>query len=244
MDVVLENVTKRFADPQGQAQTVLEGLSLRCASGSATVLEGPSGSGKSTLLNLISGLLQPDEGAVLVGGTRIDTLPEPRRDRFRAANVGYIFQTFNLLSPLSALENLFLPAALAGSPLASARARATAILTSLGMQAHLHKRPFELSVGQRQRVAVARALLQRPPLLLADEPTASLDPEAAAAVIDAIARLHAEGTTVIVATHDRDVRHALAAEVVRVGKVRSAPVGEAEPSSPSSAAGDAPAEAR
>jgi putative ABC transport system ATP-binding protein len=220
MAIELRGVTKRFCGAAGEPQTVIAQLSLDCAAGDAMVLEGPSGSGKSTLLNLIAGLHQPDEGEVWVGGTRLDKLRETARDRFRARHVGYVFQTFNLLSPLSALENLYLPAALAGTAPATAKAKAKAILLELGLEAHLAKRPYQLSVGQRQRVAVARALFQGPSLLLADEPTASLDPEAAAAVVAAILRLHEQGTTVVVASHDPSIKTALGAKVVRVGVAR------------------------
>jgi putative ABC transport system ATP-binding protein len=202
MKVELNNVVKRFTGRRGQPVTVLDGISLSCPAGGATILKGRSGSGKSTLLNLIAGLFAPDSGWILVGETRLDGLTESRRDRFRAANVGYVFQTFNLLSPLTAVENLVIPAALAGYAGSGSEARAREILTELGLGAELDKHPYELSVGQRQRVAVARAVLKQPAILLADEPTANLDEQSAAAVIAAIGDLVAKGATLIVATHD------------------------------------------
>lgn len=216
MAVELSNVRKAFPDRDGEPVVVFDGLSLSCPAGSATILEGPSGSGKSTLLNLMAGLFVPDAGAVRVGDTPLHTLREVARDAFRAAHIGYVFQTFNLLSPLTALENLHVPAALAGNRTAASPERAREILVSLGLRDHLHKRPYELSVGQRQRVAVARALLVTPNVLLADEPTANLDAESARAVTDAFRGLLDEGTTLVVATHDPALKTAFEARTFHV----------------------------
>jgi putative ABC transport system ATP-binding protein len=218
MAIHLEQVVKRFTRPSGDSITVLAGIELSCGPGDGLCVEGPSGSGKSTLLNVIAGLYQPDEGSVRIGQTRLGTLGERARDRFRAAHIGYVFQTFNLLSPLSALENLTVVAALTGQrdDPAERAERAKAILASLGLDHQWDKRPYELSVGQRQRVAVARALLQRPEVLLADEPTANLDPAAGTQVIASLLELYRAGTTLVIATHDPAVRTALAAPVLHV----------------------------
>jgi putative ABC transport system ATP-binding protein len=222
MGVRLAGVSKSFRDRSGRARIVLEGIELDCGPGAIVRLEGRSGSGKSTLLNLISGLLTPDKGEVHVGGSRIDALSESRRDRFRALHVGYVFQTFNLLSPLSAVENLVIPARLAGTAGADLEPRARASLAQLGLEDHLDKRPWELSVGQRQRVAVARAVVAGPALLLADEPTANLDEESSRAVISALDALHRAGTTLVLATHDPALKEAFPAQVLDVasGEVR------------------------
>ena len=204
--ITLEHVSKRFPDGAGGTRTVLDGVSLELPGGSMALLEGPSGAGKSTLLNLVAGVLLPDAGRVMVGEVEVSGLPEARRDAFRARHVGVIFQTFNLLSALTVLENLCMPAALAGVGQADDAERARALLTELGLGDHLHARPYRLSVGQRQRVAVARALLRRPPVLLADEPTASLDAEASGLVCDALARLRDQGTTLLVASHDPELQ--------------------------------------
>jgi putative ABC transport system ATP-binding protein len=182
------------------SRRVLSGLDLAIDGGGVAILKGPSGSGKSTLLNLIAGLHLPDAGEVVVDGTVVSALRESARDAFRAARVGYVFQTFNLLSPLSALENLTVSAALVGAPADEGAARD--VLAQLGLGEHLDKRPYELSVGQRQRVAVARAVLRQPSLLLADEPTANLDEESSRAVIAAIRQIHEAGATLVIATHD------------------------------------------
>lgn len=202
LQVQLDSVTKRFTEPGGGERTVLDGVDLECEEQSVTILEGRSGSGKSTLLNLISGLLVPDGGAVVVGGSSLGQLSESKRDRFRARNVGYVFQTFNLISPLTVIENVYVPEALAGNATAGDRDRAQAILDDLGLGDHAHKLPFHLSVGQRQRVAVARAALRRPKVLLADEPTANLDEESAEVVLETLLDLREGGSTLIVASHD------------------------------------------
>jgi putative ABC transport system ATP-binding protein len=217
LEIRLERLSKGFPGPGGRRQRVVAELDAHCAAGEVLRIEGPSGAGKSTLLNLIGGLLLPDEGAVWVGTERIDTSAESVRDRFRATHIGTIYQTFNLIGPLTALENLVVPSRLAGRRLKDAPARARRLLEELGLGDHLGKRPHELSVGQRQRVAVARALLQEPDVLLADEPTASLDPEASEAVVAMLTRMHEQGTTLVLVSHDPAVRAALEGASVVLG---------------------------
>ncbi len=201
-EVVLRSIGKSFAGREGGATSVLSGVDLTCDVGSATVIKGRSGSGKSTLLNIIAGLHLPDRGDVVIDDVTVNRLPETKRDRLRAEKIGYIFQTFNLLSPLSVLENITLPAALTGLNKDRSSVRAREILVQLGLEPHLDKRPYELSVGQRQRVAVGRAIFKAPALLLADEPTANLDSESAETVVAALKTLNEDGTTLIAATHD------------------------------------------
>ncbi len=198
----LQSVSKSYRDPSGIHRSVLDGVSIVVEAGGNALIDGPSGAGKSTLLNIFSGLVLPDSGKVTIGGVELPTLSESRRDRFRAQHIGYIFQSFNLISPLSILENLTLPMYLNGSSKGDLEDPARNILKRFGLLAHAYKHPYQLSVGQRQRVAVARAILHRPALLLADEPTASLDANSADAVIDAIEELQSGGTTLVVATHD------------------------------------------
>src|SRR5580698_4899872 len=174
MDTVvqLENVFKRY---DGAAAAAIDDVSLRVEPGEAVAIMGPSGSGKSTLLNLIAGMDKPTSGAVLVGGERVDLLSEAGAARFRRRQVGMIFQFFNLLDDMTVLDNVLLPAQLAGMPTAKARARADELLTALRIGSHRNAYPARLSGGERQRVAIARALVNRPALLLADEPTGALD---------------------------------------------------------------------
>ncbi len=200
--IELHAVSKSYRDPGGQSRAVLDTVSLHIPTGGNALIDGPSGAGKSTLLNLLSGLVLPDSGEVKIGEVEVSALSESRRDRFRAQHVGYIFQSFNLISPLSILENLTLPMYLNGSANKPLEDRARDILDRFGLLDHAHKHPYQLSVGQRQRVAVARAILHRPAVLLADEPTASLDAASAQAVIGAIRELQESGATLVVATHD------------------------------------------
>jgi len=205
--VVLRSVKKSFSLGVGKTLEVLdiEGLSL--PAGSCTVLRGRSGSGKTTLLNLIAGVSVPTAGTIHVDGMEISALPEARRDRFRAERLGYVFQTFNLLSALSALENVMLAMMFAGAvPRGEQRRRAADLLAGLGLASRLSHKPQQLSRGEQQRVAIARALANDPPVLLADEPCASLDATTAREVLAAfLAVCRGAEKTLLMVSHDDSV---------------------------------------
>jgi ABC-type lipoprotein export system ATPase subunit len=202
--VLLQDVKKSFPLGAGQALEVLNVTSLALPVGRHTVLKGPSGSGKTTLLNLIAGIALPTSGRIQVNGTAVAPLPEPQRDRFRAAHIGYIFQTFNLLAPFTALENVMLAMRFANViPRRAQRQRAIDLLSQLGLKTRLSHRPTQLSRGEQQRVAMARALANDPPVLLADEPCASLDAATAQVVLMALHNICRErATTVLIVAHD------------------------------------------
>src|SRR5437016_9577842 len=205
--VVLRSVKKSFPLGDGKTLEVLdiEGLSL--PAGTCTVLRGRSGSGKTTLLNLIAGVTVPSAGTVRVGDTNVFALSEARRDRFRAEQVGYIFQTFNLLSAFSAIENVIVAMMFAGAvPKRLQRQRAADLLARLGLSERLGHKPQQLSRGEQQRVAIARALANSPPLILADEPCASQDASTAREVLDELLSVCREaGTTLLVVSHETAV---------------------------------------
>lgn len=181
----------------------LRGVSLNLQQGEFVALCGSSGSGKTTLLNLFGCLDLPTQGKIVIGGRDISTMTDDELARFRATRLGFVFQTFNLLPTLSAAENVEYP--LLGQGL-TAKARRAAALESLrlvGLEGYADRRPDQLSGGQRQRVAIARAFVRRPPLIIADEPTANLDKKTAGEVLDLIGELNVKtGNTVIIATHD------------------------------------------
>jgi ABC-type lipoprotein export system ATPase subunit len=182
--VVLSEVKKAFPLRGGLDLEVLNLEHLALPAGSCTVLRGRSGSGKTTLLNLIAGVTLPTAGTIRVGDTDLFALSEARRDRFRAEHVGYVFQTFNLLSALSALDNVMLAMMFAGAvPKRLQRRDAADLLARLGLAERLAHKPAQLSRGEQQRVAIARALANSPPLVLADEPCASLDARTAGEVM-------------------------------------------------------------
>jgi putative ABC transport system ATP-binding protein len=195
----LEEVTKRY---DSNAAPAVDGVSLQIAPGEAVAVMGPSGSGKSTLLNLIAGLDRPTSGTVTVAGQRVDGLSETALARFRRQRVGMIFQFFNLLDDLTVLDNVLLPAQLAGTARAKARARAEELLVALAIGEHRHAYPARLSGGQRQRVAIARALVNRPALLLADEPTGALDSASGEQIGELLLDLNRSGQTLVVVTHN------------------------------------------
>jgi putative ABC transport system ATP-binding protein len=168
----VENLSKAYRSPDGETTPVLDIPDFRVGDGEQVALRGSSGSGKTTFLNLIAGVLKADRGRIVVAGHEISALPEAERDRVRALHVGYVFQTFNLLQGYTALENVLL-AMMFGK--GSNRAAAEALLERVGLEDRMRYRPRQLSVGQQQRVAVARALANHPALVLADEPTGNLD---------------------------------------------------------------------
>ncbi|HNW82587.1 MAG TPA: ABC transporter ATP-binding protein [bacterium] len=203
MNLVLQNISKKFKNPDGGDLEILKDLSIDLKSGSVLRLKGPSGSGKTTFMNIVSGLILPDSGSILADKIEITRLSEGDRDRFRAENIGYIFQTFNLLSPFSVIENIYAPLAFAGKLPADYKLKALEILKEVGLGGLENRMPYHLSVGQRQRVSVARVLFANPSLILADEPTASLDAVSAKTVFDSITKCRKNGATVVLASHDR-----------------------------------------
>lgn len=205
MEPVLEitGLRKVYRSPEGEEQVVLDVPSFRLEAGEQVALAGASGSGKTTLLHVIAGILRPDAGRVLVHGRDMAALGEAARDAWRAQHVGYVFQSFHLLPGYTALENVLLGMMFGPGPdLAHARG----LLEALGMGDRLRHRPSQLSIGQQQRVAVARALANRPRLVLADEPTGNLDPTRAAEALALLRGLCREqGAALLLVSHDRGV---------------------------------------
>ncbi|MFE9694449.1 ABC transporter ATP-binding protein [Micromonospora sp. NPDC005806] len=184
----------------------LRGADITVAAGEVVAVMGPSGSGKSTLLHCLAGILLPDSGEVWFDGQRIDSLPEPARSQLRRARFGFVFQFGQLVPELPALENVMLPLLLAGHRIRPARAVASTLLDRLEMSGLQRRRPGELSGGQAQRIAVARALVAQPTVIFADEPTGSLDTLAGEMVMDLLVdRARDQGASVVLVTHDARV---------------------------------------
>jgi putative ABC transport system ATP-binding protein len=200
----LRNIS-RFFQVGGETVHALDDVTLRIDSGEYLAVMGPSGSGKSTLLNILGLLDRPTAGTYLLDGTDTTSLDANALARVRGERVGFIFQTFHLVSRLTALENVELPMVLASRLPAERRARAREVLQSVGLSDRMEHRPDQLSGGQRQRVAIARAMVMRPAVLLADEPTGNLDSASGKDVLEALERLNNEGLTLIVVTHDPQV---------------------------------------
>jgi putative ABC transport system ATP-binding protein len=204
VSLVLTNIRKNFREPDGRVFNVLNIPEYRLESGEQVALLGPSGGGKTTLLNVISGITLPDSGSVLIDNVDVVRLHEVRRDRFRAQKIGFVFQTFNLLAAFTALENVLLGMSFSGRPVD--RPRALELLNQVGLSHRLHHRPARMSVGEQQRVAVARALANRPSLLLADEPTANVDVRNQQTILDLICNACREnGISLLMVTHSLEV---------------------------------------
>ncbi|MFB6105182.1 MAG: ABC transporter ATP-binding protein [Halobacteriaceae archaeon] len=201
--VAVDHVTKIYH--VGEPVYALDDVSLDLERGSYTAVMGPSGSGKSTLMNLIGCLDTPTDGHIVVNGQDVTTLTDRERTRLRGDEIGFIFQTFNLMPRLSALENVALPMVARGRPRTERMARARDLLDRVGLGDRRTHRPNELSGGQRQRVSIARALANDPSLLLADEPTGNLDTETGAQIMGLFAELHAAGNSVLLVSHERHI---------------------------------------
>lgn len=197
----MEDVTKTY-QLRRQSIVGLDHANLVIERGDFVSLVGPSGSGKSTLLLMLGGMLSPTSGRVLLDGQSIYETSANERARLRLRSIGFVFQTFHLVPYLTAMENVQVPLYLRGLPLSSQRDRAAALLDRVGLNNRMDHKPAELSVGQQQRVALARMLANDPVVILADEPTGNLDPETASQVIDFLVQFNNDGKTIVMVTHD------------------------------------------
>jgi len=203
--ITLNHISKTFQTPAGTF-SALKDISLEINRGEFVGVVGKSGSGKSTLLNMIGGIDRPSSGSVEVGTTPVQTLPENKLALWRGKTVGFVFQFFQLLPTLTAVENVMLPMDFCKTfPLRQRRERALSLLERVGVRAQADKLPATLSGGEQQRVAIARALANEPTVVLADEPTGNLDSSTATAVFDLFREMATAGTTVVIATHEADI---------------------------------------
>ena len=212
----------RTYEMDGQTVAALSDVSFHIGRGEYAAIVGPSGSGKSTLMHLLGCLDRPSAGQYLLDGQDISQLPDKRLAQLRGEKIGFVFQGFQLIPRMTALENVLLPMILCGMKEKERTARAKALLGRVGLGDRLHHRPSQLSGGQQQRVAIARALAREPAVLLADEPTGSLDPQSTQEVLSLLDELHQEGHTVLLITHDMAVaRRAQRQLVIRGGQLVS-----------------------
>ena len=185
----------------------LDGVDMTVNKGESVCIAGRSGSGKSTMLNMLAGLELPTSGTVQVASKRLESMNEKARIRFRRDDIGFVFQSYNLMPQYSALENVALPLAIRGAPLKLRNEIAEAMLVRVGLKEHIHHKPGELSGGQQQRVGIARAIITRPPIVLADEPTGNLDTGTSEETMELLTGLFRErGTTFILVSHDPGMR--------------------------------------
>lgn len=203
MDAIIEirNLTKIY-DMGATAVHALSGVDLGVATGEYVAIMGPSGSGKSTLLNILGCLDVPTSGSYALGNVRVSEMADDDLARIRNQEIGFVFQTFNLLPRANALGNVELPLIYSGLPVRQRRERATRTLASVGLAERIEHRPNELSGGQKQRVAIARALVNEPSIILADEPTGALDSRTGDEIMDLFDQVHAAGNTILLVTHE------------------------------------------
>ncbi|MBQ7137927.1 MAG: ABC transporter ATP-binding protein [Clostridia bacterium] len=217
----------RTYEMDGQTVAALSDVSFHIGQGEYAAIVGPSGSGKSTLMHLLGCLDRPSAGQYLLDGQDISQLPDKCLAQLRGEKIGFVFQGFQLIPRMTALENVLLPMILCGMKEKERTARAEALLGRVGLGDRLHHRPSQLSGGQQQRVAIARALAREPAVLLADEPTGALDPQSTREVLSLLDELHQEGHTVLLITHDMAVaRRAQRQLVIRGGQLVSDSVAE------------------
>ena len=199
---------------------VLSGINLKIEKGEFLAIMGPSGSGKSTLMNLIGCLDRPTEGRVLIRGSDLHRMSDEELAQIRGLEIGFVFQTFNLVPRLTAIENVLLPT-FANSRSTNPRKRAEELLQLMGLRDRIHHRPGELSGGQSQRVSIARALINNPSILLADEPTGNLDSKTGSEILQIFMDLNHEGRTVVIVTHDPEIaKYADRVVLVKDGEIR------------------------
>lgn len=204
MTIVLSSVTKKY-QMGDTVVAALAGVSLQIRKGEFTAIMGPSGSGKSTLMNILGCLDRPTSGSYLLDGQEAANLSDDELAVTRNKKIGFVFQSFNLLPRINALENVALPLIYAGVQKSERRERAVEALTAVGLEQRLHHLPNELSGGQRQRVAIARALVNEPTILMADEPTGALDTKSGGEVMEIFLKLNADGRTIILVTHEPEI---------------------------------------
>jgi len=218
--VILTHKLTRDYDMGGEVVRALRGVSLQIRKNEYVAVMGPSGSGKSTLMNLIGCLDTPTAGEYWLNGQKVSDLSDDELARIRNKEIGFVFQTFNLLPRANALHNVELPLIYAGLPTKDRRARAARALARVGLADRMDHRPNELSGGQRQRVAIARALVNEPSILLADEPTGNLDSTTSAELMQVFQDLHHQGQTIVMVTHEHDIAaHAARVVTLRDGVV-------------------------
>ena len=227
--ITLDHLTMRLVGG-GHQITILDDITVAIPDKQRVAIIGPSGSGKSTLLGLIAGLDQPTSGSITIDGVEISTMRENALARYRRDHIGYIFQSFHLIPTLTALENVLVPLELAR--IHGARARATDLLGAVGLAGRLSHYPVQLSGGEQQRVAVARAFACRPPILLADEPTGNLDSATGQHIMSLLLSLHRDfGTTLVLVTHDRAMASSMERIIaLRDGRVESDNLNDSTPS--------------
>lgn len=219
--ICVEGVSKHYRTGDSVVRA-LDGVDLRICRGEYVAIMGPSGSGKSTMMNILGCLDRPDEGRYLLGGCDVSRMDDDRLSAVRGREIGFVFQSFNLLPRLSALENVALPLNYAGTGRTERLERAAEALRQVGLEHRMNHRPDELSGGQRQRVAVARALVVRPSIILADEPTGNLDTATSEEVMKLFSDINRKGNTVILVTHEEDIaRHAGRIVRLRDGRIES-----------------------
>jgi putative ABC transport system ATP-binding protein len=202
--IVLENVRKQYQSG-GQMVEALQEFSGAFGAGEFVVITGRSGAGKSTLLSVVGGLIRPDSGKVSVDRQDLWSLSDAERSRLRCQRMGFVFQFASLIPTLTVIENVMLPATFLPKGEAGLARRAAELLERVGLKEQMRRMPWQLSGGQQKRVAVARALLNNPAVLLADEPTADLDEETESEIVDLLAELNRAGTTILLATHNTDL---------------------------------------
>lgn len=210
----IKNLTKTYVMGEQTVQA-LRGVSLQIAKNEYVALMGPSGSGKSTLMNMLGCLDTPSSGSYILNGADVSRLSDDDLASIRNKEIGFVFQTFNLIPRISALDNVALPLVYAGMSNSKRKARAREVLDSVGLGTRIDHRPNELSGGQRQRVAVARALVNSPSIILADEPTGNLDSKTSIEIMALFEEIHRRGNTVILVTHEPDIA-AYAHRIVRL----------------------------